>query len=248
MEDPRLKYRAPLREGILLRRYQRFLADVVLPDGETVATWCPNPGSMKSCLSDRAPCRISSADNPRRKLQWTLEQVQVDGTWILVHTARANDVVAEAIGKGAVPELTGYPVLQRERRYGRNSRIDILLTDEKGRAAYVEVKNVTLLEDGEGFFPDAVSERGTKHLRELMAVVEGGDRGVLFFHVGRGDIPVVRPAAHIDPVYAETLAEAVERGVEVLAYRCAVRAEELVLGERLPVSVSGTGTGTGTGA
>jgi len=231
-----LRLPVPLREGVLVRRYQRFLADVALPDDRTVVTWCPNPGSMRSCLADRAPCRISFSDRPHRKLQWTLEQVRVDGTWILVHPARANDVVAEAIARDAIPELTGYPELQRERRYGRGSRIDLLLSGHASAPdAYVEVKNVTLLEEGKGFFPDAVSERGTRHLRELMGVVEAGCRGVLLFHVGRADIPSVRPAAHIDPVYAETFLEAVERGVEVLAYRCRVGPEELVLGERLPV-------------
>jgi len=171
-----LRYPEPLLEGILVRRYKRFLADVALPDGQVVATWCPNPGSMKSCIADRAPCRVSFHDHPRRKLQWTLEQVKVGGTWIMVHTTRANDVVAEAIDRGAIPELGGYPVLQRERSYGRNSRIDILLTDHEAGRAYVEVKNVTLLENGEGFFPDSVSERGTKHLRELMAVPRGAGR------------------------------------------------------------------------
>lgn len=197
------------------------------------------------------------SDNPKRKLKYTLEQVYYDDTWLMVHTGRPNEVVAEAIEKGLIAELTGYEHLQREKKYGlQNSRIDILLleggelppgskevTTKSGvlrpaqRAAYVEVKSVTLKENGVALFPDSVSVRGTKHLRELMEVVRSGHRGVLLFHVSRNDCEEVQPAGHLDPVYARTLAEAATAGVEILAYRCEVNHESLELSQRVRVSV-----------
>ena len=250
-----MKYASPLISATLIKRYKRFLADVRLPNGEVVTAHCPNSGSMKGCWAPEVPCRVTHDDNPKRKLKYTLEQVQVNGSWIMVHTGRPNHVVAEAIAQGRVAELVGYPVLQREKPYGsEKSRIDILLLDggdlppgspEKvvkkqrlkpaDRAAYVEVKNVTLLEDGIAKFPDAVTTRGAKHLRELMEVVRQGHRGVLVFHVGRMDCDAVAPAATIDPVYAETLRKAHEAGVEILAYRCELSETHLQLTDAIPV-------------
>lgn len=232
-----IRYPQPLVEGVVLRRYKRFLADVQLPGGEVVVAHCPNPGSMKASLEQGGACRISPASNPARKLRWTLEQTRVAGCWVMVHTGWSNHVVAAGIRAGGVPELAGYPELQREKRYGsRNSRIDLLLCDGE-RRAYVEVKNVTLAEGTVAAFPDAVTERGTKHLHELIEVVAEGQRGVLFFHVGRGDVDRVRPADEIDPVYGRTLRQAAAAGVEILAYRCEVGAEGLGLGRRLPVDL-----------
>jgi len=243
-----MNYENPLIEGVLLRRYKRFLADVRLPDGTEVVAHCPNPGSMKGCTAPDAPCRVSRSDNPKRKLAYTLEQVCVQGVWIMVHTGRPNAVVAEGIAQGHFPTLAGYPVLQREKRYGRqNSRIDILLLDEDGAEhgseeakkprAFVEVKNATLVEGDRILFPDSVTKRGLKHLEELMEVVQQGDRGVLLFHVGRSDGRTVGPADAIDPAYGARLREAAAAGVEVMAVRCAVSAHGLELAELVPVDL-----------
>ena len=235
-----MRYPEPLVDAVLLRRYKRFLADVALPGGEEVTAWCPNPGSMKSLhTADEPACRVAFVDDPKRKLKWTLEQIEVDGAWVMAHPGRANAVVGEALAAERVPELAGYDAITPEQRYGsRRSRIDFLLTGGAGPDAYVEVKNVTLAEGRAGAFPDSVSARGTKHLRELMEVVEAGARGVLLFHVGRPDVDHVRPADAIDPEYGATLREAAAAGVEVLAYRCAITRETLRLADPLPVDLS----------
>jgi len=231
----------PLIQATLLRRYKRFLADVRLPDGTQVVAHCPNPGRMTSCAAQGIPCRVSHHDSPRRKLKWTLQQTCMDGTWILVNTALPNGIVDEAIQAGRVPELAGYPTLQREVRLPvepgqKGSRIDLRLSGGDRPACWVEVKNVTLLDtDGVLRFPDAVSKRATKHLAELVRLVQGGERAVLFFHVGRGDGSHVEPADAIDPIYARAFRQAVHAGVEVLAYRGQIDDQHVVIGERVEV-------------
>lgn len=227
-----MTYDGPVVEGTLIRRWKRYLCAVRLPGGQEVTAWCPNPGRMTSCSQEGAPCRITFNDDPKRKLQWTLEQVCMDGTWVMVHPARANAVVQAALARGHIPELA-HTSLERERRYGVRSRVDFLLDG----TTFVEVKNVTMVRGDAACFPDAVSARGTRHLRELIDVVAGGNRGVLLFHVGRADVDRVRPADEVDPLYGATLREAVAAGVEVLAYRCEVGRDSLVLREPLPVEI-----------
>ena len=231
-----MRFHAPLVEGTLLRRYKRFLADVRLADGTEVTAHVANSGTMRSCSDPGSRVLLSPAANPKRKLRWTLEILFVGHVATLVNTALPNRVVREAIEAGAVPELSGYPQIRPEVRYGERSRIDLLLQVDDQPRCYVEVKNVTLLEEpGLARFPDAVTERGTRHLRELMGVVADGDRGVLVFHVPRGDAEQVGPADDIDPVYGQTLREAADAGVEILAYRARVTPDEVVLADRLPV-------------
>ena len=239
-----MKYAEPLTEAVLLKRYKRFLADVRLSDGSVVVAHCPNSGSMKGCWAPNVRCRISRSDNPKRKLKYTLEQVCMNDVWIMVHTGRPNAIVAEAIQNGTITELQGYTDLQRERPYGREkSRIDILLQQPLNEAdpgtgtVYVEVKNLTLTIDGVGAFPDAVTKRGTKHLRELTMMVEEGHRAVLVFHVGRDDCDATRPAHEIDPEYARTLKQAVKAGVEVLAYRSVMTETGCEITVRVPFHV-----------
>ncbi len=238
-------FHAPLVPGRLLRRYKRFLADVELEGGEVIVAHCPNPGSMKSCAEPGWPVWVSPASNPARKLKWTLEVVLAPTTSILVNTARPNHIVREAIEAGQIPELTGYGSLRAEVRYGEEkSRIDLLLEDGKQANAWVEVKNATLLlEPGVVGFPDSVTTRGTRHLRELMRCVAQGDRGVLFFLVSRSDGKVLSPARDIDPTYASTLDEAVSAGVEVLAYRAEITDAEVRVGERVGVELAGAFSG-----
>lgn len=223
--------------GRLIKRYKRFLADIELDDGSVVTAHCPNSGSMKGCNLPGAPVMLSLSPNLNRKLAHTWELVQVDGYWVGLNTMLPNRLAEEAILEGTISELQGYQRLRREVPYGsERSRIDLLLEDEQ-RRCFVEVKNVTLVEVGLALFPDAVTERGQKHLRELMEVVRNGDRGVILFTVQRGDGAAVAPADAIDPVYGRLLREAVAHGVEALAYRALVTPHEIRLTEPLPVEL-----------
>jgi len=220
-----MKYSEPLVEGRLIRRYKRFLADIRLPGGEEVTAHCPNTGSMRGCQPEDARVWLSESNNPKRKLKYTWELVETrPGILACVNTARPNAQARHAIESGVVPELAGYGQCRSEVKYGgEKSRIDLLLSGHDWQPdAWVEVKNVTLDEEGAGYFPDAVTTRGQKHLRELMGQVEHGERAVLFFVVNHTGIGEVRPADHIDPTYGRLLREAVAAGVEVVAYRAAL--------------------------
>ena len=227
---------APLLEGRLLRRYQRFLADVDTAAGILTAH-CPNTGSMQGCAEPGMRVWLSPATNPARKLAWTWELVEaLPGVVVGMHTGRSNALVREAIEAGRVPELAGYATIRPEVKYGEGSRIDLLLTAPGRPDCYVEVKNVTAAVAGRiGYFPDAVTTRGTKHLREMSAMVAAGHRAVLVFCVQRGDVDCVRPADHIDPVYGRTLREALAAGVEVIALGATVSPAGIELERRLAV-------------
>jgi len=207
----------------LLKRYKRFLADIRLPDGQEITIHCPNTGSMKNCVVPNSPCWYSVSSSKTRKYPQTLEIVTTpSGDLAGINTARTNDIVATALSANVISELAGYQLCRREVTYGHeNSRIDFLLErhPQDARACYLEVKNVTLMEEpGQGLFPDAVSERGSKHLRELIHMVQQGHRAVLLFCVQHTGITRVSPANHIDPIYGATLREAIKAGVEVIAY------------------------------
>jgi len=222
--------------GTLVLRYKRFLADVVLEDGSTITVHCPNSGSMKGCATPGSRVYISRSSNPDRKYPFTWELVEADGFWAGINTGLPNYLVREAIENGTARELQGYDTIRPEVAYGERSRIDLLL-ESPGQRCYVEVKNVTLVEDDRALFPDAVTIRGQKHLNELMRVVREGDRGVIFFTVQRGDGQSVSPADAIDPEYGRLLRLAMRNGVEALAYRAVVTPEEILLTDRLPVVV-----------
>lgn len=234
-----MEFTPPLQQGILLRRYKRFLADVQLSDGSEITLHCPNTGSMRNCLYPGETVWFSTSDNPKRKYAHTWELMTTpDAGLIGIHSGQANTLAEEAINKGIIKELTGYDSLSREVKYGdENSRIDILLQGAQKPACYIEVKSCTLLEDGQGYFPDAVSLRGQKHLRELMHMVSQGHRAVLLFVVQHSDIFSVAPAAHIDPEYAKLLKMAVLAGIEVLAYRCKISPTEIHLAQACDVRV-----------
>lgn len=226
-----------LIEGRLIRRYKRFLADVELADGRQVTAHCPNTGSMKNCAEPGSRVWLLDSANPKRKypLGWELVEINQQSL-ACINTGRANALVKEAIEQGVVEPLQGYDRIRQEVRYGQNSRIDLLLESGTKPAAWVEIKNVTLLEDdGWGSFPDAVTIRGAKHLQELMAMVEQGDRAVMLFCVPHGGIERVRPADHIDPNYGQLLRQAVQAGVEVMAYGAQPTPQQLSLTQRLPV-------------
>ena len=209
--------------GILLKRYKRFLADVRLDDGREVVAHCPNTGSMKAVSVPGCRVWLSPSDNPKRKLAWTWEFIelpQADGQVALasVHTGRANRIVEVALNDGRLAPLAGYATLRREVNVA-DARLDFMLEDPQRGRVYIEVKQVTLKEsDGHGYFPDSVSVRGTKHLHTLRAIAEQGERAVLLFCVAHEGIADVAAAAHIDATYAAALAQASASGVEVLAY------------------------------
>lgn len=226
---------SPLSRGRLLKRYKRFLADIELEDGVEMTIHCPNTGSMRHCAEPGYFVWFSDSQNPKRKYACTWELAEdFSGHLIGINTNNANKLVKEALADAVIDELNGYENVQSEVKYGdENSRIDFLLTHPEQPDCYVEVKSVTLLEEGHGWFPDAVSTRGQKHLRELMAMRERGHRAVLLFCVQHTGITAVSPAAQIDPDYGAILAEAVSAGVEVLVYGCEISSEEIRLSKAL---------------
>ena len=226
-----------LTTGRLLRRYKRFLADVELPDGQIVTAHCANTGSMRSCLAEGAPVQLSHHDNPRRKLKWSLERIDMGSGWIGVNTGLVNSVIAEALEAGHIDQLpAGLPVhreVKVERPGVETSRLDFRIAGESGQSVYIEVKNVTLFEDGFLQFPDAVSIRASRHLNLLRKLAEEGNRSIILFAINRPEGSCFRPAAQIDPDYARTLKHAVKHGVELLPVRLIHRQQEIVVGGTL---------------
>ena len=232
-----MKFETPLIPGKLIKRYKRFLTDVELENGDVVVAHCANSGSMLSVNNPGAPVWLSPANDPKRKLKYTWELVQIGDAMVGINTQHPNKVVAEAIAAGHVPELAGYANLRREVKYGKNSRIDILLeSDGNPQGAdkcYVEVKNTTMRRDlspgAPAEFPDSVTARGAKHLDELSDMVREGHRAVMFYLVQRDDADSFTVAADIDPTYAERLSAAMKAGVEVLAYTCRITPDEIIV-------------------
>ncbi len=228
-----MKFPDPLIAGRLIKRYKRFMADVALKDGTMVTAHCANSGSMLGLCKPGALVWLSPARNPDRKLKYTWELVRVGETLVGVNTSLANKLVSEAVKAGLVPELSGYDKILGEVKYGKNSRIDFLLEGGGGPPCYVEIKSVTLKRDlsptAAVEFPDAVTTRGTKHLRELSAMADQGRRAVMFYLVQRQDGPAFTIAADIDPDYAAALKTAMKAGVEVLCYYCKLTEKEIIL-------------------
>lgn len=234
-----------LIQASLIRRYKRFLADVRMTSGEVLTVHCPNTGSMKNCVEEGADVWLSHSDSKTRKYPHTWELTRTRrGDYIGINTGKANSIVEQGVKDGVVKELSGYGEIAREVKYGReNSRIDLFLSGHGTRQnCYVEVKSVTLLEapvsKGIGYFPDAVSERGAKHLRELIAVKQAGFRAMLLFCVQHSGIREVRPADHIDPEYGRLLRDAQKKGVEIIAYKSRVTNGCFKLWRSLPVNLS----------
>ena len=222
-----MKFKSPLIAGKFLKRYKRFFADVDL-DGTVVVAHTANTGSMKTCLGDNSPALLSFHDSPTRKLKYSLEMISNGKTWIGVNTGITNTLAIDAIRAGTVVELQGYDEIKPEAKIG-SSRIDILLTKKySNEQCYVEVKNVTLVDDeGHCLFPDAVTERGQKHLNELLQLKRNGIRAVMLFIVQREDCNKFKLANPIDPVYAKLLNEVMREGVEVLVYQCSLTPDEI---------------------
>lgn len=220
--------------GRLLRRYKRFLADVKLDNGATVAAHCPNSGAMTGCCEPGRRVYLSHHPDPRRKLKYTWEMIEMPGSLVGVNTLVPNRLVARALSDGQVPALRGYGDLKREVRVGERSRIDLMLADADRPSCYIEVKNCTLVADGQALFPDAVTARGRRHLEELQQLVADGFRCVMFFLIQRMDAEVFRPADRIDPAYGAALRRAVGRGVEILAYDVNIDLTAIRLNREIP--------------
>lgn len=245
-----MKFEFPLQQGTWIKRYKRFMVDLNLEDGTELTVHSANTGSMKNCFVEGGKAWFWDSKNDKRKYPHSLELTETpSGHVACINTSRPNYLVAEAIKNGTVKELQDYEVLKTEVRYGdEKSRIDILLSGGE-KNIYVEVKNTTLLEntlDGEpnetgnteegiGYFPDSVSERASKHLRELIRMKAQGHRAVIFFCVNHTGIQQVKPADHIDKVYGQLLREADKAGVEIMAYASHIDDNEIYLKERLPV-------------
>ena len=231
-----MRYATALVEGRLIRRYKRFLADIQLPEGVVTAA-CPNTGSLMGCCEPGSRVWLSESDSASRKYRHTWEIVEVGKVMVGINTGLPNKLVSEAIVEGVIGELSGYDTVRREVRYGEEaSRVDFVLESPDREACYVEVKNVTAAATrGIALFPDCVSERGSRHLRELIRMKAQGMRTVQLYCVQRGDVKEVRPADGIDHEYGRALREAIAAGVEVLAYRAKVGPDEIRLVEPIPV-------------
>jgi sugar fermentation stimulation protein A len=237
-----------LKSATLIKRYKRFLADVELDNHQQLTIHCANTGAMTGCANAGDTVLFSTSDNPKRKYpnSWELTKTQRNH-WVCVNTQQANKLAVEAIKQNVVEELRDYEHLQTEVKYGsENSRIDLLLSSKNKPMCYVEVKSVTLLDEsvetnspshniGQGYFPDAKTVRGQKHLRELTEMVQNGHRAILLFTVLHTGIEKVSPAHHIDATYSQLLLTAMEAGVEILCYKARINHKEMVLERAIPL-------------
>lgn len=231
-----MKWSEPLIQATILKRYKRFLADIEI-DGKTVTVHVPNTGSMQACWEPNWKCALSVSNNPARKMAHTLELTHNGESWIGVNTGNANKLAKIWLTQNQIPALSGYTTVIPEKKIGE-SRVDFYLEGHASLpACYVEVKNVTLKLGGIAQFPDSVSERGQKHLRELMQIKKSGLRAAMLFVVQREDVSVFAPAASIDPEYARLLKEARNSGVEIFVYQCRMGLDELTLGQSLPIEL-----------
>lgn len=228
-----MKFKEQTLEAIIHKRYKRFLADIELPGGEMVVAHVPNTGSMKNCWAKGQRVIITHSQDPARKLKYTLQLVHNGQCWIGVNTGMTNHIAKEALEQNFISELTGYAEILPEQKI-HDSRIDFLL---KGHPhlpdAYVEVKNVTLVEQGRASFPDAVSTRGQKHLADLIKIKNSGLRAVMLYVVNRGDAHCFGPADDIDPIYGQMLREAAQAGVEILVYKCTHSDKEISINNKV---------------
>ena len=236
-----MRFSAPLMPATLVRRYKRFLADVVLPSGETITVHCANPGAMTGLNVPGARGWLSKSANAARKLPHSWELIEVDlgaGVELVgINTGHPNALAGEAIAAGLIPELAGYATARREVRYGESSRVDFLLEGPPRPACYVEIKNVHLMrERGLAEFPDAVTRRGARHLAELAAMVAAGHRAVMLFLIQIGSAQCFKLARDIDPAYGQAYDAARRAGVEVIAYRCVISRDGIEVAQ--PVAIA----------
>ncbi|NMP15679.1 DNA/RNA nuclease SfsA [Thalassotalea sp. Y01] len=230
-----MKFDPPLQSATLIKRYKRFLTDIKLADGSITTIHCPNTGAMTGCAESGYTVWYSLSDNPKRKYPGTFELAQsFDNHFIGINTGNANKLVIEAINNGVIKELNNYQTVRSEVKYGdENSRIDVMLESDGQPTCFVEVKSTTLLQQGSGYFPDAVTSRGQKHIRELIRMRQQGHRSVLLFCAQHTGINKVRVADFIDLEYAKLIGEAIAEGVEILAYGCEINSFAIQISKKL---------------
>ena len=236
-----MKFESALIPGVLLKRYKRFLADVRLENGDIITAHSPNTGSMLGCAEPGSRVWLRDTANPKRKYPYAWElTTSTEDSLVGINTGIVNRLVSEAIEAGVIHELQGYENILSEVKYGvEKSRIDLLLQSEDKADCFVEIKNVTAVDkQGNAIFPDAVSQRATRHLRELMHMVKQGQRGIIFFCIQREDISLFRPADEIDPEYGQMLRKAITHGVEAIAYKAELDQQQITLRDPVPVVCS----------
>jgi len=235
-----MRFPTPLVPATLIRRYKRFLADIVLENGGEATAHCPNPGAMLGLAAPGARIWVEPNDDPRKKLRFGWRLVDLPGGHIAgIDASLPNRVVGEALAGGQIAALAGYGTIRPKQRYGANSRIDFLLTEPGRPDAHVEVKNVHLRRDGDwAEFPDCVTARGTKHLQELARIAQGGGRAVMLYVVQRSDCARFRLAGDLDPAYARAFDAARAAGVEVLCQGTTITTDGVWLGRALPVDTA----------
>lgn len=232
-----MRYPTPLVSGRLIKRYKRFLADVMLDDGREITAHSPNTGSMLGCAEAGQRVWVRDTQNPQRKYPYAWEQTQTDeGTLIGINTILSNQLVKEAIETGVVDELRGYSEIKTEVRVG-DSRLDLCLLSADLPPCYVEVKNVTARSNDVAIFPDAISKRGVKHLQRLIELKQQGMRAVMFYVIQRNDVTSFRTAAEIDPAYADAYVQAQGQGVEMLAYVTDMNRHAIAVKQPLALSI-----------
>ena len=232
----RMIFKNKLVPARLIKRYKRFLADVVLTDGSTITVYCPNTGSMRSCSTPGSRVLISNSNNTKRKYLYTLEMIDVGTGWIGINTSLTNSIVADAIGQGVIEELQDVDAIHREVKTSAHTRLD-LMVEKDNRKVFIEIKNCSLVEGRIAMFPDALTARGTKHLLELAELVRQGNEGMIFYLVQRMDADLFKPAAHIDPLYAETLQKVHRQGVRIAVYQAKADESGIEVTRKLPFSL-----------
>ncbi len=237
-----MNFAQPLSPGKLIKRYKRFFADIEV-GGKILVAHVPNTGSLKGCLEEGQDCLFSHANDPSRKLQYTLQMIKYGSAWIGVNTGLANDLVFEAFQSGQVPGWKRYDAGIREFKVSEKSRLDLAIWKstaelpigtkwnanlmKKNKFHFVEVKNTTMAHGQMAMFPDAVTERGQKHLEELIKLQDSGHKAEILFLVQRTDCKLFAPADAIDPAYGHLLRKAIKAGVKVSAYPCEMSATEV---------------------
>ena len=224
-----------LIQGTLIKRYHRFLADVKLTNGQLVTAHCPNSGTMKECSQPGRPVYLSFHDNPKRKLKYTWEMIDMPTSLVGVNTMVPNRLVKKSIEEGQVEQLKNYENIKSEVKVPGGSRLDLLLIKGENEKCFVEIKNCTLLIDGIAYFPDAVTARGRKHLVELQNLVLKGNRCAVFFLIQRMDAKAFATADHIDPAYGKEFRKAKNNGVEVIVYDVVLDLNKIILGKKIPL-------------
>ncbi len=226
-------FQNPLIKGHLIKRYKRFLADIELEDGTSITAHCPNSGAMQGLTSPGTPVWLSQSPNPNRKLPFTWEMAEVDGTFVGMNTSNPNTLVEEALNSGIIKDLNYFTSLRREVTYGKNSRIDILLEDSNGALTYVEVKNVHLKRGTTAAFPSSVTTRGAKHMGELAEMVRQGHNAYVIYVVQRNDCKSFEIARDIDPHYDKETHDAIQNGVKALVYACDVSPNAITISHQI---------------